>query len=104
VSRVLAFLHVPFEHLGLIANALARHGVDCDYVDLYQSGSAPSLDQVEGVIFMGGPMSVNDDLPFLRAEERIILEAMARSLPMLGVCLGSQLIARTMGSRVYRTA
>jgi GMP synthase-like glutamine amidotransferase len=102
VSRVLAFRHVPFEHLGLIADALAAHGVECRYVDLYESPRPPGVEEGDGLIFMGGPMSVNDDLPYLREEVRIIQEATARNIPVLGVCLGSQLIARALGSSVYR--
>jgi GMP synthase-like glutamine amidotransferase len=55
---------------------------------------------------MGGPMSVNDEstLPWLRPEKRFIRNAMKRSVPVLGVCLGAQLIASALGSRVYRTS
>jgi GMP synthase-like glutamine amidotransferase len=102
VSRVFAFRHVPFEHLGLIAEALREHDVECDYVDLYESGAVPPVDEAAGLIFMGGPMSVDDDLPYLRVEERIIQEAAGRGKPVLGVCLGAQLIAKALGSRVYR--
>jgi len=102
VSRVYAFRHVPFEHPGTIAEALAERRVPCRYVDLYEKPAAPSCEDAAGLIFMGGPMSVNDDLPYLRQEERIIREAMARRVPVLGVCLGAQLIAKATGSRVYQ--
>jgi GMP synthase-like glutamine amidotransferase len=100
--RVLAFRHVPFEHLGLIADSLRRHAIECEYVDLPQNPSAPSLDEAGGLIFMGGPMSVNDDLPFIRLELRLIEEALSRGKPVLGICLGAQLIAKALGSQVYR--
>ena len=103
--RVLAFRHVPFEGLGLIEEALASRGVLFDYCDLYQSGGAvPPLDPYSGLIFMGGPMSVNDDLPFILEEMRLIERAAARGLPQLGVCLGSQMMARALGGRVYRNS
>ena len=100
--RVLAFRHVPFEHLGLIADSLREHAIDCRYMDLYESPAPLSLDEAAGLIFMGGPMSVNDDLPYIRAELSLIEEAVARGKPVLGVCLGAQLIAKALGGKVYR--
>jgi GMP synthase-like glutamine amidotransferase len=56
------------------------------------------------LIAMGGPMSVNDDaeLPWLRPEKQCVREAVARDIPVLGVCLGAQLIASALGTRVVR--
>jgi GMP synthase-like glutamine amidotransferase len=90
--RVLAFRHVPFEHLGLIADSLREHGIEWRYVDLYEDPRPQAIDDVDGLIFMGGPMSVNDDLPYIRQELRLIEEAVARGKPVLGICLGAQLI------------
>jgi GMP synthase (glutamine-hydrolysing) len=103
--RVLAFRHVPFEGLGLIESALEARGIPFDYCDLYRPGAAlPDANGYGGLIFMGGPMSVNDEPPFLLEEMRLIERAAARGTPMLGVCLGSQMIARALGGRVYRNA
>jgi GMP synthase-like glutamine amidotransferase len=104
VSRVFAFRHGPSEHLGLIAGSLAGRRLLYEYLDLYQGGAVPGLEQASGLIFLGGPMSVNDDLPYLRIEEQIILKAFARSIPILGICLGAQLIAKALESRVYANA
>jgi GMP synthase-like glutamine amidotransferase len=102
--RVLAFRHVPFEHLGLIADSLEEHRIACEYVDLYRGGAHPDVDAVDGLIFMGGPMSANDDFPYIRQELDIIGEAVSQRLPILGVCLGSQLIAKALGADVYANA
>jgi GMP synthase (glutamine-hydrolysing) len=103
--RVLAFRHVPFEGLGLIEPALESRGIEFEYCDLYQPGAAvPDTAAYDGFIFMGGPMSVNDNLPFLVEELRVIERAAAAGSPVLGVCLGSQMIARALGGRVYRNA
>jgi GMP synthase-like glutamine amidotransferase len=102
-QKVLAFRHVPFEHLGLIADALESHGVAWEYVDLHGNPEQPvDVAAAAGLIFMGGPMSVNDDLPSIRQELRYIAQAVSRGIPVLGVCLGSQLIAKALGARVYR--
>ena len=103
--RVLAFRHVPFEGLGLIAPALAARHIEVDYADLYQTGAAtPDIGRYDGLIFMGGPMSVNDDLPFVHQELAFIRQAVARRQPVLGICLGAQLIARAMGATVRRNS
>src|SRR5215472_533532 len=99
--RVLAFRHVPFEHLGLIADSLAEHRIACEYLDVCNGAAPPDIYAADGLIFMGGPMSVNDDVPYIRQELDIIGEAVSRRLPILGVCLGAQLIAKALGSRVY---
>jgi GMP synthase-like glutamine amidotransferase len=101
--RVLVFRHVPFEHLGLIAPALEANGIQWEYVDLFRNPDAPfSLDSAAGVISMGGPMSANDDLSYLRRELRSIEEAVGSGTPVLGVCLGAQMIAKALGAKVYR--
>jgi GMP synthase-like glutamine amidotransferase len=102
--RILAFRHIPFEHLGLIADSLAEHAIECRYVDLYAASESPSPEDADGFIFMGGPMSVNDDLGYIRQELRLIEQAAALGKPVLGVCLGAQLIAKALGSRVYKNA
>jgi GMP synthase-like glutamine amidotransferase len=58
--------------------------------------------QTEGLIIMGGPMSANDPLPGLIDELGLIERALRDDVPMLGICLGSQLIAKALGARVYR--
>jgi GMP synthase-like glutamine amidotransferase len=98
---VLVFRHIPREPLGLIADALDLRRIEWVYVDLWQSQKLPlPVDQAQGLIFMGGPMSVNDSLPWLRQEERCITSAISNGVPVLGVCLGAQLLAKCLGSRV----
>lgn len=100
---VLAFRHVPFEPLGLIEDALRSRGLEYQYVDLPADPDFdPPVDQADALIFMGGPMSVNDPLPWIARELGFIERALAHNRPVLGICLGSQLIAKALGSRVYR--
>jgi GMP synthase-like glutamine amidotransferase len=102
---VFAFRHVPFEGLGLIEPVMSGRGIEVQCFDLHGAGSTvPDARQADGLIFMGGPMSVNDDLPYLRREEDLIREAAGRGIPVLGVCLGAQLIAKALGARVYRNS
>src|SRR6266480_494159 len=103
--KVLAFRHVPFEHLGMISDALSSRGLACEYVDLYRGEEpVPNIRDIAALIFMGGPMSANDDLPYIRQELDLIGEAASLGNPILGVCLGAQLIAKALGARVYPNA
>ena len=103
--RVLAFRHVPFEHLGLIAPALEFRGLETECVDLFRDPEAPvDLEAASGLVFMGGPMSANDDLVHIRRELDLIEKAARAGMPILGVCLGAQLVAKALGARVYRNA
>jgi GMP synthase (glutamine-hydrolysing) len=93
---------VPFEGVGLIAPALEAHGLSLEYADLYRpDAKLPEVEDAAGLIFLGGPMSVNDPLPYLKHETDAIVQAVERKQPVLGICLGSQLIARALGGRVY---
>ena len=101
--KVLAFRHVGFEGAGRIASVLAERNIQLDYADLYVPGTpVPDVAGYAALIFLGGPMSANDDLPFLRREIELLAQATAADRPVLGICLGAQLLARSLGARVYR--
>ena len=101
--HVVAFRHVPFEHLGRIAAVLEQRGIACHYADMFDQAPGPrAWESAAALIFMGGPMSANDELPFIRQELRLIERGVGQGKPVLGVCLGAQLIARALGARVYR--
>jgi GMP synthase-like glutamine amidotransferase len=100
--HVLVFRHVPFEGAGLIQPVLDRRGTSIRYVDLYAGDALPDVAAAAGLIFLGGPMSVNDPLPYLKQEMDLILAAALRRQPVLGICLGSQLIAKALGASVHR--
>ncbi len=101
--RVIAFRHVPFEGVGRLGPALATRGLSLEYADLYDpQAKVPEVADAAGLIFLGGPMSVNDPLPYFGRESEMIAQAVERGQPVLGICLGAQLIARTLGSPVYR--
>lgn len=101
--KVLAFRHVPFEGLGHIGPVLENRGIGVDYADLYRGHCPdPDIAAYAGLIFLGGPMSANDPLPYLGRERALIARAVEREQPLLGICLGSQLIARSLGAEVHR--
>jgi GMP synthase-like glutamine amidotransferase len=98
--------HVPFEGLGSIAAWLSERGAVVQHTRFYQVARLPDLRAVDLVIAMGGPMSVNDerDYPWLKEEKAFVKDAVRRGLPVLGVCLGAQLIASALGARVFPNA
>ncbi len=100
--RVAVFRHIPFETLGLIADVLSSAGFEYHYIDMGVSETPASVASYDAVISMGGPMSANDDVPFLKQEIVLLREAVAAGKPVLGICLGSQMIAKALRASVYR--
>jgi GMP synthase (glutamine-hydrolysing) len=100
--RVLAFRHGPHENLGWISDALDAHAIAYDYFDSYETADERNLRDAGALIFLGGSMSANDDLPFIHREVDHIRAAIIRGQPVLGICLGAQLIAKALGARVYK--
>jgi GMP synthase-like glutamine amidotransferase len=96
--------HVPFEDLGSIEPWLSTAGYEITSTRFFEAAELPDLGEIDFLIVMGGPMSVNDetDFPWLALEKTFIREAVKAGKPVLGVCLGAQLIASAMGAMVYR--
>jgi GMP synthase (glutamine-hydrolysing) len=107
MKSALAIVHVAFEDLGLLEPLLAERGVATRYVEAPLGGVAaedplaPDL-----VVVCGGPISVYDEAqyPFVRDELALLERRFAADRPTLGLCLGAQMMARALGSRVYPNA
>jgi GMP synthase-like glutamine amidotransferase len=93
--------HTPFEHAGRIADAVRRAGFELQYVDAAAASALPDPLRHEAIVLMGGPMSTNDRLPWIEPELALIRRAAETRRPVLGVCLGAQLVAKALGGRVY---
>lgn len=100
------FQHVPFEGLGNIETWLEAAGWEITGTRFYAAAELPDLKAIDLLVVMGGPMSVNDEeeFPWLVAEKRFIRAAIESGKPVLGICLGAQLIASALGARVYRNS
>lgn len=103
MKPVYIFRHISYEGPGYLAKALDKNGIPYQTVAIDQGDRVPdSLEDISGLIFMGGSMSVNDSLPWIEEELRLIRLAAERRIPVLGHCLGGQLISKALGGSIRR--
>ncbi len=95
--------HVPFEGLGGIEAWIDSAGWEKTCTRFFAGDGLPVPESIDLLVIMGGPMSVNDEeeFPWLAEEKRFIRRVVELEKPVLGVCLGAQLIAASLGARIY---
>jgi len=98
--KLLILQHVPHEHPGYIADYANEKGITIDLIKLWQPYSIPAPEGYSGIIIMGGPMGVYEDFPSEKEEISLIKKTLGH-IPILGICLGSQLSAHAFGANVY---
>ena len=96
--RTVCLQHVPFEGPGAFAAALAKRGVPIEHYLVPEVGLPHDAGDL--LIVMGGPMSVNDPDPWIAEETSFIRSALLAGKPVLGICLGSQFMAKALGATV----
>lgn len=102
MKPVLVLQHLSSDGPGYLATWLREQGIAFEIRDTQAGQSYPEhIDAYRALAVLGGEMSANDDLPSLRQAERLILEAMDRDIPVIGHCLGGQLMARALGASVH---
>ncbi|HZN86744.1 MAG TPA: type 1 glutamine amidotransferase [Burkholderiales bacterium] len=101
MKPVAIFRHAPSEGPGYFATALERKSIPWTLVALDEGRGVPrDARRYAGLAFMGGPMSANDDLPWIGPALALIGDAVRKDVPVLGHCLGGQLMARALGGEV----
>ena len=101
MNPILIFRHIECEGPGYLADFLHARGIRFRLVCLDRGESVPaSLAGIGGLVFMGGSMSVHDPLPWINAELELIRHAHQKGIPVLGHCLGGQLISKALGGRI----
>lgn len=103
MKPVAIFRHSTTEGPGYFATFLDRNGIPWQLIRVDQGESIPANPGAyAGLVFMGGPMSVNDPLPWIPPVLQLIRDAVAADIPVLGHCLGGQLISRALGGVVSK--
>ncbi|MDA8361150.1 MAG: type 1 glutamine amidotransferase [Gammaproteobacteria bacterium] len=103
MKPLVIFRHAPGEGPGYLGEVLKRRGVPFEMICVDQGQAMPStVDAWSGLVFMGGPMSVNDPLPWIGQATGLIRAAREQDLPVLGHCLGGQLISKALGGTIAR--
>lgn len=103
MRRLLVFQHVPYEILGNLDPLLRAAGFRIRYINFdRQPDAKPDISRYHGLIVLGGPMNCDqfDRYPHLETEIEVIRQTIEEGKPILGICLGAQLIARALGARV----
>lgn len=98
--------HVPFEGLGSIEPWLQDAGYEISRTQFFNSRYLPDIGDIDLLVILGGPMSVNDEAkhPWLVKEKEYIRGAIESGKPVLGICLGAQLIANSLGGEVFASS
>jgi GMP synthase (glutamine-hydrolysing) len=101
--RVLVLQHIACEPPGVYEDVLRERGATLERVEVDEGEPLPDWRDVDAIVAMGGPMGAYDDglHPWLGEEKRAIAEAVRAGKPFFGVCLGVQLLAASLGARVY---
>ena len=104
MEEIVVFQHDPFEDLGFFAEVLEQQKAAYRVIRLFH-GEMPAgaWEPLRALIILGGPMSTHEeaDYPFLRWEKTIIRAAIGEGVPVLGICLGAQLIAAALGTPIF---
>lgn len=103
-KQAIAIRHVPFEDLGNLGHILEQNNYAVNYVEA-ASGLVSQIDPLnpELIVILGGPIGAYDDVdyPFLKDELTLLERRLKADRPTLGICLGAQLMARSLGAKVY---
>ena len=104
VRRIVVVQHLAVEGPGLVAAVAADHGFALDVRRMDLGDGLPPAESLEGLVVLGGSMGAYEAAayPHLAAEQRLLAAAVSRGVPVLGVCLGSQLLAAALGAEVFR--
>ena len=102
VNKILSIQNTSIETLGNLRDFMENDGYEISTIQAGIDDIPIDPRQYSAIIILGGYMSVYDNLTYLNAEQELIRKAHKNRVPILGICLGSQLIAQALGGRVYK--
>ncbi|HEX6283012.1 MAG TPA: type 1 glutamine amidotransferase [Nitrososphaera sp.] len=102
MPKILSVQNIQCETLGLLEQMFVHDGYHIEKVNTPNDAVPTNALGYDAIVILGGPMAVYDNLPYLQKEQELIRNAMKNDTPVLGICLGSQLIAQAAGGRVYK--
>lgn len=102
MKPIAIFRHTPSEGPGYFATFLNERSIPWQIIETYKGERVANATDFSGLVFMGGPMSVNDPLPWIPHSLQLIRDAVSLDVPVLGHCLGGQLMSKALGGVVTR--
>ena len=100
--RINVLQHTPNEGPGMIQDWSQAHGHEMYIYHPYQFGYLPTADKTDMLIILGGPMSPNDDLPWIKQERELIVKMIEQDKPIFGACFGAHQIAKQLGYNITK--
>ncbi|MBC7385643.1 MAG: type 1 glutamine amidotransferase [Cryobacterium sp.] len=99
---ILIIQHAPHEHAAALRRALESQGIPSLVCQIWNDEKLPEVSQINGLVSLGGPMGANDELdyPWITEEIRLMRRVFASGIPIAGICLGGQMLARALGGKV----
>jgi GMP synthase (glutamine-hydrolysing) len=101
-GKILSVQNIEFETLGSLEELIQSDGYEIENIDAQTEPMPQNTGDYTAIIILGGPMAVYDNLGYIVKEQELIRDAIKNKVPVLGICLGSQLIAQAAGGNVYK--
>jgi GMP synthase-like glutamine amidotransferase len=102
LGKILAIQNIQCETLGTLEDMFMQDGYHIEKMNAQDHPLPNNPCAYEAIVILGGPMAVYDNLSYLKKEQELITKSIQSGIPLLGICLGSQLIAQAVGGRVYK--